>query len=459
MRSQPVRFVFTISALTATVSGLGASAALANELTGFAVMPANTFAEGPTSGQFAGPGAGGNALPLVNKQPVQGISAVLAGPTEDSFYVMPDNGFGAKTNSADALLRIYAVKPEFTVWTRRGLRGSGTVAPVSFGSGRALASFSADSFITLSDPDRRLGFSLVADQVTYPNGSNTIPVDPSIRAFRLLTGADFDIESVRRDRRGHLWFGEELGPFLVETDARGRVLRSEVHLPNVLLPGSTTTGAEVMSPQNPFLGSLTPNLGSSRGFEGMAVSPSGRFLYPLLEGTVTGDDGINGTSGKNLRISKFDTRTQSYTGDTWLYQLEAQGTNIGDMTAINDHQFLVIERNGATATTSGTPFKKIFVADLAGVPSGGFANKTELVDLMNISDPHDLNGDGATVFTFPYVTIESVLILDPSTLLVINDNNYPGTGGRDTNSDHTEFLKIRLDRRLDVEREGHADEE
>jgi hypothetical protein len=459
MRFQ-VGIIVTFTTVAATALGLGGSAAFANELTGFAVMPANTFAEGPTSGQFAGPGAGGNPLPLLNKQPVQGISAVLAGPTDDSFYVMPDNGFGAKTNSADALLRIYALKPDFTVWTRRGLRGSGTVSPVNFRSGRPLASFNADSFISLSDPDRHLGFTLVSDMATYPNGDNTIPVDPSIRANHLLTGADFDIESVRFDRRGHLWFGEEFGPFLVEADARGRVLRSEVHLPNVVLPGSTATGAEVMSPQNPFLGSLTANLRQSNGFEGMAVNPSGRFLYPLLEGTVAGDDAINGTTNKNLRISKFDTKTQSYTGDTWIYELEPDGTNIGDMTAINDHQFLVIERNGVTATSaSGTPFKRIFIADLTGVPSGGFANKTLLVDLMNIDDPHDLNGDGQTVFTFPYVTIESVLILDPSTLLVINDNNYPGTGGRDTNSDHTEFLKIRLDRPLNVENDCHGDDD
>src|SRR5262245_13978146 len=145
MRFQSVRNIVRVTALAGTALALGGSDAFANELTGFALMPANTFAEGPTSGQFAGPGAGGNALPLVNKQPVQGISAVLAGPTDESFYVMADNGFGAKTNSADALLRIYAVKPDFKVWTRRGLRGSGTVAPASFQTGRALPSFSAGS--------------------------------------------------------------------------------------------------------------------------------------------------------------------------------------------------------------------------------------------------------------------------------------------------------------------------
>src|SRR5262245_2249182 len=187
MQRHPLRSIVNASSLTAIASLLCGSSAFASELTGWALLPANTFSEGPTSGQFAGAGAGGNALPLVNKQPVQGISAVLAGPSDDSFYVMADNGFGSKTNSADALLRVYALKPDFKVWTRRGLRGSGTVSPASFRSGRTLPSFSADSFITLSDPDHRLGFNLVADGATYPNGDNSIPVDPSIRAQRLLT--------------------------------------------------------------------------------------------------------------------------------------------------------------------------------------------------------------------------------------------------------------------------------
>jgi len=52
--------------------------------------------------------------------------------------------------------------------------------------------------------------------------------------------------------------------------------------------------------------------------------------------------------------------------------------------------------------------------------------------------------DGQTVFTFPYTTIENVLVLDARTLLVVNDNNFPYGGGRELASDNTEFLKIRL---------------
>ncbi len=441
-----------IALLSAVSLALFATAASAAELTAFAMMPANTFAEGPTSGQFAGTGAGGNSLPLIDKQPVQGVSAVLQGPSGNSFYVMPDNGFGAKTNSADALLRVYALQPDFKIWHGNSVRGSGKVNPVDFNSGRMLPAFNKQSFISLRDPGNKLDFDIVAGMVNYPNGANDIPVDPSIKARRLLTGADFDIESMRKDRKGHLWFGEEFGPFLVETDSRGHVLHAEIHTPNIVPTGSSASGAEVMSPQNPFLGADTPNLGRSLGFEGMAVNPKGDTLYTLLEGTVAGDNAVNDTVGKNLRIDEFDIKTKHYTGNNWLYPLNAGGTNIGDMTAVNEHQFLVLERNGATATGGGVPFKKIYLIDIEGVANGGFVNKTELVDLMNIADPHDLNGDGSTTFTFPFVTIESVLPLNPTTLLVINDNNYPGAGGRDANSDNTEFLKIRLDTPLDLAR-------
>jgi len=52
-------------------------------------------------------------------------------------------------------------------------------------------------------------------------------VTPAIKTRRLLTGSDFDIESVRRDRNGILWFGEEFSPFLVKTHASGKVPAGE----------------------------------------------------------------------------------------------------------------------------------------------------------------------------------------------------------------------------------------
>ena len=421
-----------IALAAALACSLATPAHAAGTLTGWALMPADTFAPGPTSGQFVAD-ANGRDLPLVDRQPVQGFSAVLPGPVAGTFLVMPDNGFGTKANSPDALLRLYTVRPDFRTWDGHAPSGSATVVPVDRDSGADLAAFDEHSFVTLHDPNRQVGFTTVSEREFYPYtgsgpGSPDIPVDKAIRKKRLLTGADFDIESVRMDRKGRLWFGDEFGPFLLQTNAKGKVLRPEVPMPGV------------MSPDNPYLDGGTPNLGGSRGFEGMAIDASGETLFTLLEGTVAGDP------ARSLRIDAFDIPSAAYTGEQWLYRLDPAGTNIGDMTAVNDHQFLVIERNG----TETPRFKKIFLIDLDVVDADGFVVKTEVVDLMNVADPHDLNQDGQSVFTFPFVTIEDVLVLDSRTLLVINDNNYPGSSRDAGIPDPTEFLRIELDTALPV---------
>lgn len=423
----------TLGLAMALCAGTAAHAA-SPSLEGWAVMPAAAFSDGPTSGQFGFTNAASpaNNPPYVNLQAVQGFSGVLQGAGA-SYRFLVDNGFGTQASSADSLLRMYAVLPDF----RTAQGGSGTVSAADWATGAARASFDASTRLTLSDPNRKLGFAIQADYAQYYNGNATrnpagIAVDAGIRANKLLTGADLDTESVRQDKYGHLWFGDEFGPYLVKTDATGKVLSRDVSLPGVY------------APENAYRGATPANLGGSRGFEGMAINQGGDRLYTLLEGTVTGDP------AKTLRINEFNVDTNAYSAGSWLYKLDANGTNIGDMTAINDHEFIVIERNGATATGGGTPFKKLFKIDLGKVGADGAVEKTELVDLMNIADPNDLNGDGRTTFDFPYVTIENVHVIDAHTLLVVNDNNFPGGGGRSLASDNTEFLKIHLDQALNV---------
>ena len=418
-RTLPVRFHLLALAAAATL----VAPASANTLTGWAMLPAATFSDGPTSGQFAFTNANSpaNNPPYVNLQPVQGFSGVLQG-ANGSFQMLVDNGFGAKGNSADALLRMYAVQVD---WAAK------SVSAAHFQTGAVLPGYTAASRITLNDANRRMPFGIVADGATYPGSA--IAVDAAINSGRLLTGGDLDIESVRRDRNGNLWFGEEFGPFLVKTDASGTV-QKVIQTPNVLNLGSNPF---VQSPSSPIITGAV-NLPGSGGFEGMALNASGTKLHTLLERPLDTDP-----ERKRLLVQEFDLATETFNGNWFGYKLDPLGTNIGDMTAIDDSRFLVIERNGGTAT-SGTPFKKIYLIDSSQKDANGFAKKTELVDLMNIADPDDLNGDGSTTFTFPYVTIEDVLILDSRTLLVVNDNNFPGGGGRNLMSDNTEFLKISL---------------
>jgi len=45
---------------------------------------------------------------------------------------------------------------------------------------------------------------------------------------------------------GTLWFGDEFGPFLLHTDATGKLLEAPIALPDFSNPGK-----QVRSPQNP----------------------------------------------------------------------------------------------------------------------------------------------------------------------------------------------------------------
>lgn len=422
----------------------------AAELLERAVLPSASFSTGPTSGQFA-TGGNGVATPFINRQPVQGFSAVLPGQHDGTYLVMSDNGFGNKANSADTLLRVYNVKPDFK---------TGTVTPVNRFTGDELASFTSDSFITLSDPWHKVPFVIVAEGAVYPgtpvSGGAAIPVDPSIRANRFLTGADFDIESIRRAADGTLWFGDEFGPYLIHTDAKGRVLEAPIPLPNFRRIPSALGGTEVnpliQAVSNPVR-TLAANLPDSGGFEGMALNASRNKLYALLEKAVGGDP-----VRERLLINEFSLAARKYTGKTFGYILDSASNAIGDFTALTDTQFLIIERDGGQGDptdprfTGPARFKRIFRIDLRNVDANGNLVKEEVADLMNIYDPRDVAGDGRTktVFTFPFTTIEDVLVLDNNRLLVINDNNYPGSAGREFGvPDNNEFIVIHVAPLLD----------
>jgi hypothetical protein len=229
-------------------------------LVGRALLPPDASAPAPFPGvpntePVPAPGA---------SQPVGGFSALLDADGRDTFWAMPDNGFGSKANSHSFLLRVYRVAADFK--TAQG--GSGEVKILNW--------------ITLHDPDRLVPFDIITEGT----------------ADRLLTGGDFDIESMRVARDGTPWFGEEFGPFLLHTDATGKVLEAPIPLPGV------------ESPDKPAPTLSAPNLGRSNGFEALAISlaisQDRKTLYPILEGPVTGDNLTR------RRVYAFDIATRRY---------------------------------------------------------------------------------------------------------------------------------------------------
>jgi hypothetical protein len=366
-------------------------------LLGRAILPADAYQPGPPSGAFI---TGDNGVtPPFPSQPIPGFSAILD-RGHGEFWAMPDNGYGSKANSGDFLLRVYRIRPDFE--TAKG--GSGAVEIVDF--------------IQLRDPDAEITF-------------------PLFRSDRLLTGADLDIESLRVARDGSLWFGDEFGPFLLHTDTTGRVLEAPIPLPGV------------QSPQNPFLPDPDAwTIRASRGFEGTALSIDGKRLYPVLEGALRDDP-----DPRRRIVNEFDLRSRTYTGRTWQYRVDAGFPDavIGDFTALDQHRFVLIERDDAQGADARQ--KKVYRVDLRRVGADGYLQKRLVVDLLRIRDPAGISlpprpgefGVGDP-FSFPLQSVESLEVLGGERLLIASDNNYPFSDGRWSardRPDDTELIVVR----------------
>jgi hypothetical protein len=381
-----------ITLLTLAIAALAAAPATAHSgdptLKGRAILPADATWPAPFS-------AAPNTEPAPaqgSRQPVGGFSALLKAPGRDGYLAMPDNGFGTKANSRSFLLRVYAVEPD-----RGDVRIHGA--------------------INLRDPDHKVPFELVNEGTPE----------------RYLTGGDFDVESFRIDRRGTLWFGEEFGPFLLHTDATGKVLEKPIPLPGVRSPDYPAD----YPPSAP-----APNLASSNGFEGMAISPDGRMLYPALEGPLAED------ADKTIRrVYTFDIEKRRYVGGYREYRVADPSYLVSDLTALDSRRFVSLERDNFQGPAA--VHKKAFVVDTRH----GALTKREVLDELNIADPAGISLRGpvrpgdfglSDPFKMPYVTIEAVLPVGGNELAIVNDTNFGSTGRNPSLPDYSDFIRVRV---------------
>jgi hypothetical protein len=160
-----------------------------------------------------------------------------------------------------------------------------------------------------------------------------------------------DPEGVRASRAGTLYISDEYGPFIYEFSREGRRLRS--------LP--VPAKFEVVHPKASAAEELKANLSGrvpNRGFEGLAISPDGGKLFAALQSPLIQDGGRHGT---NVRILELNLKTNATR--EFLYQLVDVDNMLNEILAINDHEFLVIERDYRVGTKAR--FKKIVKIDIA----------------------------------------------------------------------------------------------
>lgn len=384
------------------------------ELIGIAKLPSDVFVPGPVSGQFIdteGNPALSLILPFSAGQPLQGFSAILP-DQEGTFLVLADNGFGTKANSPDFLLSLYRIRPDFK--TADG--GSGTL--------------DIESSIRLRDPFEHTPFTRVADSAQQVTGAGLlVTVDESIRQRSLLTGADFDPESLQLGADGGYWIGDEFGPWLLHFDVVGRLLHAPFAIPGL------------SSPDNPQAGTTDIKTVRSGGFEGMAYDASQQKLYVMLEKPLAG-------SSRQLPVYVFDIPSETFsTQPVLMYPLDESASAVGSFQYLGQGAFIALERDSEQSAAARV--KRIYRVLIDRVDEHGVLQKTLLADLLDIADPNGLSAESRDgTYSFSYLTSESLVVLGNDTLGVLNDNNYPfgsGPGGSEADApEATVFIKIRV---------------
>jgi hypothetical protein len=133
---------------------------------------------------------------------------------------------------------------------------------------------------------------------------------------------------------------------------------------------------------------------ANRGMEGLAITPDGRMLVGIMQNALIQDNGLNpvvdlntvpGRRGLNNRILTVDL----WTGETheYVYTMDSiiQGRGVNEILAINNHEFLALERDNRSQLAN-LPEKGTDLAALHITP----VPKVLFLDLLK--DAYKVNG-------------------------------------------------------------------
>jgi len=244
----------------------------------------------------------------------------------------------------------------------------------------------------------------------------------------------FDPESIRVSNDGKsVFISDEYGPYVRQFDRQTGTLIKTFTLPANLDVATLSPMGKTETSTN------TSGRTDNKGMEGLAITPDGKTLVGIMQAALIQDAAVKATK-KMVRIVTIDIAT----GATKEYgYMLTVGSGVSEITAINDHEFLVDERDGAgLGDGSSAVAKQFFRIDISGAVditnlSGASAaaaaiGKTPFLDLVAA-----LNANGISSNDIP-AKIEGITFGQDvtyggdlyHTLYVSNDNDFlPGTAG------------------------------
>lgn len=259
------------------------------------------------------------------------------------------------------------------------------------GLGSALA-YSGQGNVYYATPDRGPadGATRYVDRVyklsigltpIAPYGTNSYSITPTVTDTVLLSpggklkyrgsATAFDptnsTDSLRFDPEGirvaacrqSAYISDEYGPYLYRFNLQTGLRTAAIPLPNKLLLDAPSANPTDELSNNVF------GRQANRGMEGLAINADGTKLYGLMQSPLIQDGGLNALNervGTNARLVEITLATGAVR--EFLYTLDHQRNGLNEVLAINDDEFLVIERDGRTS--ANTTFKKVFKINISG---------------------------------------------------------------------------------------------
>ncbi|WP_426452290.1 esterase-like activity of phytase family protein [Paenibacillus sp. S-38] len=282
-----------------------------------------------------------------------------------------------------------------------------------------------------------------AEITGLPNadGPDEVPYDVSGTKQLAYDPDGLDLEGIAYSPADDtFWLSDEYRPSLVQVTRDGTILGRFV--PEGMKAMLEEAGAQTEIYD--ILPAVYAKRIANRGFEGVSISPDGKYLFTSIQSPMAVPDKKTGEASRALRILKLELASKKVVGE-YLYVAEKaesfknvkqKDVVISDLSALSSSVVLVDERDKNAGEEA--QIKRIYRADFSQATNLLGTEHSAKLEAMSLSEirekgivpvAKELIADVAQL-GYPYEKLEGLAVVDKNTLAVVNDNDF-GVAGYD----------------------------